>query len=306
MEDTMTGKGLSKAEREWAEANAEAVRALMKGSKPDSEPELPADAADRAAHHLIKSMTKKIAKLQPRLVEARERIARYEQIVANPATEDDTRKMFQDILDDEGDDRRQEIAKIERHIEALETKIKNLKDDPRACFLPLGTIVRFTGAAPSYEISDTYGDTAKSYPVADSVGMVTSLSMDGEFPIKVSMRHPFKDGWETQVYPDDDRIPTYRVDLEIIEVVGYAQLPDGSEYHGFEYRDTYVRNDKYGKKERDSEMILYALDHYWRLHDFGGTQGIEVLQAYDTMEEMPWLDGPLPEFAPEGADRKPA
>lgn len=51
-------------------------------------------------------------------------------------------------------------------------------------------------------------------------------------------------------------------------------------------------------------MVLEADGYFWRLHDFGGTQSIEVLQAYEDITEMSWLTGPLPQYLPQAPEEE--
>ncbi len=111
------------------------------------------------------------------------------------------------------------------------------------------------------------------------------------------MRREYKVGWGEDIYcPDEDRLATYRVDPEMLDVLGYAKLPDGSEYHGYGFIETHIRKQSRISSGEDKEMILEADGFYWRFHDFGGSQGIECMQAFEDMSEMSWIKGPLPEF----------
>lgn len=44
-------------------------------------------------------------------------------------------------------------------------------------------------------------------------------------------------------------------------------------------------------------MVLEAGGHFWRFHDSGGTQGVEALQAFVSMDEMSWVKGTLEQYS---------
>lgn len=91
-------------------------------------------------------------------------------------------------------------------------------------------------------------------------------------------------------------MPTYFVDPEMLAVEEYGRLPDGTEYRGYGFHPTHLREPEKDGKPGGVEMVLEAGGHFWRFHDFGGTQSIEALQAFDHMDEMSWIEGPLEHY----------
>ncbi|MBY3433694.1 hypothetical protein HFN89_05975 [Rhizobium laguerreae] len=221
---------------------------------------------------------------------------RYKKIEADATLGGD--QEYREIVAEEIADLEAKIAKMDRHQAALRRKLALLADNPEEAFLPLGTVVRFVGV-PEHENSLGLTDDRKSYPVPGSIGVVTRLNRDGEYSIGVSMREPFQIGWGDTLYPSDDRLPTYFAEREMVEVEEYARLPDGSEYLGYGFHPTHIRTpEKNGKQ--GVEMVLEARGHFWRLHDFGGKQSIEALQAYESMDHMSWIEGPLEQYENRG------
>jgi hypothetical protein len=82
----------------------------------------------------------------------------------------------------------------------------------------------------------------------------------------------------------------------MLEVEEYARLPDGNEFLGYGFHPTHLRTPE-NNENQGVEMVLEAREHFWRFHDFGGTQSIEALQAYENIDEMSWIEGPLEQYA---------
>jgi hypothetical protein len=297
----MAGQPLTVEEQAWANENAEAVRALMrKTSRPVAET-LPEDPLEAASISHLKSLQKLRTKLMSDMERKRSSLERYVKMVKNAQNEGDLD--FAETLLEEKTLLEGEVAKFQQHLEALARKIEALQADPKTTFLPLGAVVRFVGI-PKYENSLSLSDDRKSYPVAGSIGVVTGLNRKGEYPISVSMRNEFKDGWGCAVYPGCDRLPTYFVDPEMLSVEEYGRLPDGTEYRGYGFLPTHVREPEKGD-EQGVEMVIEAGGHFWRFHDFGGTQSIEALQAFDRLDEMIWIEGPLEHYVSDSPISSP-
>ncbi len=288
----MTDSKLTDEELEWAKQNAAVVRAAMSAvpKKPVSE-EYPSDGIEKAVMLLTRSISKKLSKIERKENELIDRVARYRKIATSESP--DSRVIGEEWLADYLPEAEKEIRKFAAHRAALEAKLARLRDDPEGCFLPLGTVVRFAHLHP-YEDSLELTDRRKDYPVAGSIGVVTRLNYRDECFLGVSMRRKFKNGWNDTFHPDSERTQTFIVDPEMLEVIGYATLPDGSEYRGYDFIETHEREND--DDDRDPEMILEADGFFWRLHDFGGTQGIECLQAYDDIAEMSWIRGSIERF----------
>jgi hypothetical protein len=185
-----------------------------------------------------------------------------------------------------------ELGEFQMHMGVLEAKLRRLANEPRSMFLPLGTLVRFRDVA-HYTASDSVFKASETYPASGTLAVVTGLRLSGEYPIAVSICWPFRDGYGTQWEPEEDRLMTYFVDPESVEVVGYATFPDGREFRGFCFTPTHKHKQQTGTN-REVEMLLLSNGYYWRLHDFGGRQGIEALSATtDVVRTMPWIEGPI-------------
>lgn len=291
----MANEPLTAEEQAWANANATAVRALMEqgtatANKQATQAE--SDPVAAAARDLTMSMTRLESKI--RKTAAREQVSldRYKKIAADATMRPDDRE-FHGLIIEQIAEHEANIAKMTRHRAALQRKLALLAETPEDAFLPLGTVVRFVGV-PEHENSLGLSDDRQNYPVPGSIGVVTRLNGEGEFPISVSMREDFRIGWGDNMSPSDDNLPTYFVEREMLEVEEYARLPNGTEFLGYRYHPTHVRNDE---KKQGVEMVLEARGHFWRFHDFGGKQGIEALQAFESMDEMPWIKGPVEQYA---------
>lgn len=289
----MSKQELTAAELEWVKNNLDTVRAMMKGgATPETIAQVvrETDPLTVVTAQLQGNVRKKISEIEKKLREYRGKKARYESYLDGDS--EDLKEMGKEYLAEISDDGFEE--NVAAHLEALNVKLEQLDIDPEQVFLPIGTIVRIIGV-PEYCDMTRLSDDRKSYPCAGSVGVVVSLHSSNDLSIGVAFRDEYKDGWGSTYYPDYDRVPTYRVEREMLEVVGYSLLPDGSEYKGYGYEQTHCRNAKFGRDDKP-EMILEGVGYFWRLHDFGGTQGIELLQAQDNMEEYSWIEGPVEKY----------
>lgn len=287
----MMKKELSLDELEWVKNNVEAVRALMKGGH-----DVP-DAAERpfidpplavVKAQLQGNIQKKLTKIEKARQDYLENTARFKRYLDQGTPE----------LTEYAEVRLAELASehfetnATSHIEALKSKLEKLEVDPEQVFLPIGTIVSITGV-PEYRDVTRLGDDRQSYPCVGSVGVVVSLHSSSDLSLGVAFRDEYKDGWGSTYYPDYDRVPTYRVEREMLDIIGYSLLPDGSEYMGYGFEQTHERKDANDKRP---EMILEGAGYFWRLHDFGGTQGIELLSADVSMDAYPWIEGPVERY----------
>jgi hypothetical protein len=283
----MNNAPLTPEELEWAKQNAAVIRTAMASSvKDEAHHEAPEDAVQRATHFLTRSISRKIARVNAKEREVNDRIALYKRIAAGDSSEIDWVAEYLPEAEEA-------LPKIAAHKSALEEKLASLRRDPERCFLPLGTVVRF--AERTYvEDSLELGDRRKDYPVPGSVGVVTGLNLEDEYFLRVTMRREFTDGWENARHPGPEQPPTFYIDPDMVEVIGYGSLPDGSEYTGYGFVQTHESEDE----DEEAEMILEADGFFWRLQDFGGTQGIECLGAYEDIAEMEWISGPVDQFRP--------
>lgn len=255
-----------------------------------------------AARDLIGYMDKRIAEITEARAEAKGMLDLLRSLggrgQGSPPDGDDPVSPM--VLESQVARARAEDAAYVEHGDALRAKVARLRDDPLSMFLPLGTVVRFADD-PSYPDSLSVGRRSMGggYPVAGSVGVVTRLNHDAEFPMAVSLRREFTTRSGDRFAPDYERFATYFVDPAGIEVVGPGLLPDGTPCESYGFVPTHERLDD--EDEEGPEMVLLADGHHWRFHDFGGKQAIEALQAFDRMDEMPWVGDPVEAYvAPAG------
>ena len=284
----MTGPEFTSEEMAWIAENRETIRNLMAASPKRKTLVLDelADPLDRAARGLASSMRAKIAELESALKETESRLEFGRNLIKSQRQEGAPPRT--DHVDYVQIEAPAQIERLLRRKLHLERKLLQLSDHREDAFLPLGTVVRFVGVLEHGAITGLGEDTT-SYPVEGSVGVVTRISQKGQHALGVSMRRPFADGWGNAYVPEDDRLPTFKVDREMLAVVGYGRLPDGSEFRGYGFLPTYAAR----SRDDDPEMIIEADGHYWRFHDYGGDRSVEALQAFDSLEEMPWVGDPL-------------
>lgn len=255
----------------YAQILTEHERALARAAEAAAEPaDAPAppaedDPVETAAAALIESLRKRIGEIERKIktershLEPMRRILEQSERAGRSDIADETRR----YLEESTPETEAKVAAFEAHAAVLRAKVERLETDPQSMFLPLGTVVRFTDV-PTYENSLSYGDTNKSYPLAGAVGVVTRLNGRGEYPIAVSLRRPFKDGWDQEWDPDYDRFPTFLVDPDKVKVVGPGMLPGGRPCDGFGYVPTHHRLGTKITGDRDDEMIVEADGFFWR------------------------------------------
>jgi hypothetical protein len=290
-----TNKPLTPEETAWANANADQIRQLIQKQsqqKAADATNVKLDPLASAAHDLIGSIRKQINTITTQMERKKEEIESFTRMAASEHL--DTAAYAKEVLEKDKPSIDEEIEKFTRHIDALNRKLTVLENNPEDAYLPIGTVVRFEGV-PDYVHSLSLSDDRKSYPLPGSIGVVTGLRHTSEYALAVSMRKDFKDGWGYIYEPDYDHFPTYKVDRSMVSVIEYGKLPDGTDYKGYGFQPTHTREADVIDPDRE-EMILECDGHFWRFHDFGGTQGIEALQAYDQLEEMSWIIGPKEEY----------
>jgi hypothetical protein len=263
-------------------------------------PSPPDDPILASAWHLIRSLSGKCEEIEGKLRAEQDDADLLRKTLSRSGEDLDERSLqaHPSFRSHEG-----RVRLLQAHLEALRTKIDRLQEDPSSMFLSLGTVVRFT-AAPTHPLSSTYSEPDLDYPAAGSVGVVTGLKRSGQFPIAVSMRREFRTGYGDRCVPDGDRMPTFIVDPEKVEVVEYGTFPDGNPCLSYGYVATHGIADEWKKNrsgpgDRQDEMIIEADGFFWRLHDFGGMQGVEALRACGTLAEMPWVGEPITSAGPE-------
>jgi hypothetical protein len=280
-------KPLTAEEIAWATQHAEQIRALIQASAPSAPiATISLDPVRSAAADLIASLRGILGRIEKKVRDEGEFRRSMERILATnpPAAE---RAEIEHFIAQDRLNKADKFTELAEHEAAIRAKIARLESNPEAEFLPIGTVVRFLDV-PGYADGLSYVDGRKSYPVQGSVGVVSGLKHTGEFPIAVSMLREYKDGWGQIGSGYEDSLPTYRVDRERVEVIGYGLLPNGEESKSYGYVPTHHRKQT-SKYDSDTEMILEADGHFWRFHDFGGTQGVEALQAYENLGLFSWV-----------------
>lgn len=281
---------LTPEEEAWARANAEKIRELMQAQTgvivKDQKPSSPVESA---AKDMITHIRKQLSKIENEIARKKKSLSLYERLEASD--DEDTAAYARS----EKSEIEEAIGKFNQHADALNRKLEVLEKRPIDAFLPIGTIVRFEGV-PDYANSLSLSDSRKSYPIPGTIGVVTGLAHDSEYALAIGVRKEFKDGWNCTYVPNYDRFPVYKADRSMLTVVGYGKLPDGTDYEGYGFHPTHIRQkDKINPGRQ--EMVLECDGHFWRFHDFGGKQSIEAQQAYEDIEEMTWIVGPREEYA---------
>jgi hypothetical protein len=278
-------KPLTTAELSWCRHHPDLVRSLLGPHMKErvvayenrvyAEPGV--DAVEVAAHFLGKSIEKKMC-------EKRRELGHVRQDLESGFWDGPSYVSHRASLE-------ASARRLSRELEILLEKAGRLLSDPKSQFLPLGTVVRFRKTSV-----DDQDHRKKNYPVEGSIGVVTGLARDGEFPVIVSMRRSFRDGWgESCDFDDDpeneDTPVSYHVDPDHLEALGHGTFPDGKECLSYDFIPTHMRAD--GK----TEMFIQADDFFWRLHDYGQPlQGVEALQAFRSMDDAPWITEPTKNF----------
>jgi hypothetical protein len=238
----MIDSGYTSEELAWLEANRGIVRAIITASPRQMAAvrEETSDPVTKAVKGLISTMKSYIHQIDAKIDEVTKTISQYREYIQQDMQKSkEPTASFVDFVAERGPN---QLATLAAHKQALLSKIATLQNDPETCFLPIGTVVSFV-RVPTYADGLSPSDDRKSYPVEGSVGVVTRIRQKGEYALGVSMRKPFRDGWNSEYDPDYDRMPTYKVDRDMLDVVGYGLLPNGEEYRGFGFQATYARQD---------------------------------------------------------------
>jgi len=285
---------LTNKELEWARRNPEAVRAAMLAAGITPEQEAREDIAI-AAELAGNAIRKKLGEIGSKLQREMDSVDRSKRMIAYEPED-----KYREALETDIGRKEELIALLSRHAKALQTKLESLENAPEACFLPFGTVVRFVGI-PDYVDSLGLIDDRDQYPAVGMVGVVTRVGTGGEYFIGVSMRRDFRTRAGSKRCPEYARTITFFVDPDMVEVIEFAKLPNGEDYKGYGFVETHEREDE----DTPLEMVLEADGFFWRFHDFGETTGIEAIQAFESMDEMSWIAGPLPQFAEDRVSSGP-
>jgi hypothetical protein len=256
------------------------------GREPSSDPVLAlhTDPVRVAASQLENKIRQRLREVGGKLREANERLARAKTFLER---DDDLKSYGEEQIAE----LTETLQRCNGHKAALMKKLEVLESDPKSLFLPLGTVVRFTGEI-GYATSDDFQPMRGAYPVDGTPGVVVRLNSDSEWPIAVAWRRKFKDAHGDVWTPSNDRFITHHFDLGSLEVVQPGYLPNGEEMESFGYVATHHRErDKVDGRE--TEMVIEADGFFWRFIEYGNPKVLEAGTAYKDISEMSWLLDPI-------------
>lgn len=193
--------------------------------------------------------------------------------------------------------RLERIAVVESHIEVLKNKVDALSTSSEEMFLPLGAIVRF-----KHPMSRGLYTGNVDLPMWGTLGVVTDLKRNGEFAVGVAIFDNYTTENGVSCLAGDRSFESFAVDADMLDVVEYAKLPDGSEFKGFGYLPTYA--DAQSSDVKDGHMVLAAADRYFsfgiKTDEYGREHGVEIVSIDDSLWGCNWLGDPIP-YEPENS-----
>jgi hypothetical protein len=257
------------------------------GREPSSDPVLALhnDPVRVAASQLENQMRKRLREVGGKLRQANENLAHAKTFLDR---DDANLKAYGE---DQIAELNEKLQRFNGHKAALMKKLEVLESDPKSLFLPLGTVVRFTGNM-GYETCDDFQPMRGAYPVDGTPGVVVRLNSDSEWPITVAWRRKFKDTHGDVWTPSDDRFITHHFDLASLEVVEPGYLPNGDEMESFGYVATHHREPN-SINERETEMVIEADGFFWRFIEYGNPKVLEAGSAHKDIAEMSWILDPI-------------
>ncbi|WP_315920956.1 hypothetical protein [Mesorhizobium sp. SP-1A] len=246
------------------------------------------DPMDVASFHLSNSMAKRLGYLKKRLVDLHSSHAESGGSVATvtPALRERAAK------------RRQErINVVQSHIAGLERKLANLQAGATEMFLPLGAIVRFKRPCSHALALDNV-----DMPAEGTIGVVTELKRQGDFAVGVAIFDNYTTENGVSCLAGDRSFESFAVDADMLDVVEYAKLPDGSEFKGFGYLPTYA--DAQSSDLKDGHMVLATAGRYFsfgiKTDEYGREHGVEIVSIDDSLWGSKWLGDPIT-YEPENS-----
>jgi len=246
------------------------------------------DAIDVASFYLSNSMAKRLGYLKKRLVDLQSSHAESGESVATvpPALRERATKRRQERID-----------VVQSHIAGLERKLANLQSGATEMFLPLGAIVRFKKPC-SHALSSDNVDM----PAEGTIGVVTELKRQGDFAVGVAIFDNYTTENGVSCLAGDRSFESFAVDADMLDVVEYAKLPDGSEFKGFGYLPTYA--DAQSSDVKDGHMVLAAAGRYFsfgiKTDEYGREHGVEIVSIDDSLWGCTWLGDPIT-YEPENS-----
>jgi hypothetical protein len=234
---------------------------------------------DVASFHLSASMAKRLGYLKKTLMDLQQPYAGSSETVVPIAFPDRASKR-----------RRSRIDVVQSHIDGLESKLENLKSGAAEMFLPLGAIVRFKQPCCHALSSDNV-----DLPAVGTIGVVTELNRKGDFAVKVAVFENYRTESNMSYLAANRAFESFDVDADMLEVVEYAKLPDGTEFRGYGYLPTYAHAQSSDPK--DGHMVLAAADRYFsfgiKTDEYGREQGVEIVAIDDSLWGCSWLGEPI-------------
>lgn len=278
----MNKKPLTEAEIELLKANPAFARFAISLALQDAETPVyrgSGDPIDVASFNLSASMSKRLGYLKKTLVDLHQPYAGSGEAMVPPA-----------FLERASKRRQARIDVVRSHIHGLEQKLANLQSGAADMFLPLGAVVVFQHPCCHALSSDNV-----DLPAVGTIGVVTELNRKGDFAVKVAVFEDYKTESHMSYLVDNGAFESFDVDADMLEIVEYAKLPDGTEFKGYGYLPTYAHTQSSDPK--DGHMVLAAADRYFsfgiKTDEYGREQGVEIVAIDDSLWGCSWLGEPI-------------
>lgn len=237
------------------------------------------DPIDVASFHLSASMAKRLGYLKKTLMDLQHPYVGSGEPMVPPA-----------FLERASKRRQARIDVVQSHIDGLEYKLANLQSKSAEMFLPLGAVVVFQHPCCHALSSDNV-----DLPAAGTIGVVTELNRKGDFAVKVAVFENYETESHVSCLAANRAFESFDVDADMLEIVGFAKLPDGTEFRGYGYLPTYA--DAQSSDPKDGHMVLAAADRYFtfgiKIDEYGREHGVEIVSIDDSLWGCSWLGEPI-------------
>lgn len=165
------------------------------------------------------------------------------------------------------------------HLNVLNRKKELIASDPKQLFLPLGTHVRINGKGQYQPVTSSFASEVFG---EGTEGVVARLNSDSEYPIAVAVVGPYLTSSKTKMNASENRPHITHFDLEQLDVIAPALLPDGSSSDAYGFTATHICED-----DDSEEMILEAKGMFWRFKiGWEERDRVELDKAAATLEEL--------------------
>lgn len=278
----MNTEPLNDEEIEFLKANPAFARYAISLALKDAETPVyrgGGDPIDVASFHLSASMAKRLGYLKKTLMDLQHPyVGSAEPMVPIAFLERASKR------------RQARIDVVQSHIDGLEHKLANLQSGASEMFLPLGAVVVFQHPCCHALSSDNV-----DLPAAGTIGVVTELNRKGDFAVKVAVFENYKTESQMSYLAANRAFESFDVDADMLEVVEYAKLPDGTEFKGYGFSPTYA--DAQSSEPKDGHMVLAAVDRYFsfgiKTDEYGREHGVEIVSIDDSLWGCSWLGEPI-------------